>query len=510
MGAREERLNNESERVHRGGPPRGHEKLAESGRMFVRDRLRLFFDGGEMDAEVGTMARNFEAELAADGVVTGSAHIDGQSLFFTASDYSVKAGSIGRYHGEKLIRAQEAAIRAKRPILYLVDSSGARIDETAGHHVDKKGGGQLFYYHSIMSGFVPQVGVLYGTCFAGTAYTPVFCDLLVAMDDAAMAIASPRMVEMAIGQKTTPAELGGAKMHAEVSGSVDFLAGSEEEAAQIVRRIFEFLPASCEEKTPLREARPPATDPAAIDDIIPPDPNRPYPIKKLIDAVVDEGSFLEVKAHFAKELVVGFARVEGMAVGIVANDPSQKGGTLFPDSSDKGAEFVWLCDAYNIPLVYLVDTPGFMVGTAVERAGILRRGRKFIFATSSATVPRICVIVRKSYGAGIYAMSGPAYDPDVTLALPSAEIAVMGPEAAINAVYLNRLTAIEDPEERKALTERLRNEYRESYDIYRLAGEMVVDELVLPSDLRRQLAHYLDLYKDKEVPRPTRRHGTII
>ena len=510
MTEREERLVEEIARVKRGGPPRGHERLAEANRLFVRERLKYFFDDGVIDTEVGTMARNFDAELAGDGVVTGSARISGRELFFTASDYSVKAGSIGKYHGEKLIRAQEAAIRAKRPILYLVDSSGARIDETAGHHVDKKSGGQLFYLHSIMSGFVPQVGVLYGTCFAGTAYTPVFCDLLVMMEDSAMAIASPRMVEMVIGQKLSPAELGGAKMHAEVSGSVDFLAKTEEEAASIVRRIFEFLPSSCEEKPPTRKALPPATDPSEIDRIIPQDANRPYRIKALIDALVDAKSFLEVKAHYAKELVVGFARIDGATVGIVANDPSHKGGTLFPESSDKGAEFVWLCDAYQIPLVYLVDTPGFMVGSAVEKAGILRRGRKFIFATSSATVPRICVIVRKSYGAGIYAMSGPAYDPDVTLALPSAEIAVMGPEAAINAVYFNRLAAIQDPQERAEVTAKLRKEYQDSYDIYRLAGEMVVDELVPPSQLRQQLSHYLKLYANKEVSRPKRRHATII
>lgn len=510
MGNRQERLLRAIERVKAGGPQRGHAKLVESNRLFVRDRLKLFFDNQNVEAEVGTMARNFEEELACDGVVTGSATVSGTKIIFTASDYSVKAGSIGKYHGEKLIRAQESAIRAKRPILYLVDSSGARIDETAGHHVDKKGGGQLFYLHSIMSGFIPQVGVLYGTCFAGTAYTPVFCDLLVMMEDAAMAIASPRMVEMAIGQKLSPQELGGAKMHAEVSGSVDFIAKTEVEAAEIVRAIFEYLPSSCEEKTPLRPAKLPSRSPGEIDDIIPDDPNRPYQIRDLIDAFVDADSFLEVKAHYAKELCVGFARIDGRAVGIVANNPAIKGGTIFPESSDKGAEFVWLCDAYQIPLVYLVDTPGFMVGSAVERAGILKRGRKFIFATSSATVPRICVIVRKSYGAGIYAMSGPAYDPDVTLALPSAEIAVMGPEAAVNAVYFNKLAAIADPEERKAETLRLRQEYKESYNIYQLAGEMVVDELIIPSELRSQLCHYLDLYQNKVTLRPTRRHGTII
>ncbi len=217
-----------------------------------------------------------------------------------------------------------------------------------------------------------------------------------------------------------------------------------------------------------------------------------------------------MRPQYAAELVTGFARIEGRVVGIVANQPAVRGGTIFPESADKGAEFVWLCDAFNIPLLYLVDTPGFMVGTAVEQNAILRRGRKFIFATACATVPRLCVVVRKAYGAGIYAMSGPAYDPDVTLALPSAEIAVMGPEAAINAVYYNRIQAIEDPEERRRLVEQLRAEYRAGYDIFRLAGELVVDELIPPSRLREEVVRSFALYRDKRVELPKRKHGTII
>ena len=261
---------------------------------------------------------------------------------------------------------------------------------------------------------------------------------------------------------------------------------------------------------PRARSQEPLRDPKDIDDIIPLDPNRPYDVRELIQAIVDGNSFLEVKAQYAGELVTGFARLDGRVIGVVANQPLIKGGTIFPESADKGAEFVWLCDAYNIPLLYLVDTPGFMVGTAVEKGGILRRGRKFIFATSSATVPRICVVVRKAYGAGIYAMSGPAYDPELTLALPSAEIAVMGPEAAINAVYLNKLNAIEDPVERQKAVTTLRDDYRKSYDIFKLASELVVDEVIAPRDLRNQLARYFELYADKEVSLPSRKHGTIL
>jgi len=510
MGERELRLLEELDRIKKGGPSRGHEKQRAAGKLFVRERLSLFFDNGEILTETGRFARCWDLELPADGVVTGTGRINGRIVFFAANDFTVKAGSIGRYHGEKLIRTQEAAIRARRPILYLVDSSGARIDEAGGYHVDKHSAGKLFYLHSIMSGAVPQIGVLYGTCFAGTAYTPVFCDLLVMMRNSAMAIASPRMVEMVTGQKVTPEELGGADMHAKKSGSAHFIAESEEDAAAIVKRILSYLPDNCDSLPPQAPARDPARDPAEIDDIIPRDSNQPYDVHKLIEAIVDADSFLEVKAHYAPELVTGFARLNGRVIGIVANQPLIKGGALFPESSDKGAEFVWLCDAYNIPLLYLVDTPGFMVGTAVEQNGILRRGRKFIFATSCATVTRVCVVVRKAYGAGIYAMSGPAYDPDVTLALPSAEIAVMGPEAAINAIYYNQIQSIQDPEERERFVARLREEYRAGYDIFKLAGEMVVDDLIPPRDLRKELVRYFEVFSEKRVELPHRKHATII
>ncbi|QZA32135.1 acyl-CoA carboxylase subunit beta [Hydrogenibacillus sp. N12] len=508
MGERERRLIEERERIRQGGPPRGHERQRAAGKLFVRDRLRLFFDA--VETETGTFARYDDPELAADGVVTGSGTIDGRPVFFIASDYTVKAGSVGIRHAQKFLATQKAALRARRPIVYLVDSSGARIDETGGHHVDPGSIGEFYYMHSLLSGAVPQIGVLYGTCFAGTAYTPVFTDLLVMMKDAAMAIASPRMVEVAIGQKVTPEALGGVEVHAKKSGSVHFVAESEEEAAALVRRILSYLPDSSDGRPPSAPPVDPARDPEEIDAILPEDPNRPYDVRRLIEAIVDAGSFLEVKAMYAPELVTGFARLGGEVIGIVANQPAVKGGTIFPESADKGAEFVWLCDAYNIPLLYLVDTPGFMVGTMVEQNAILRRGRKFIFATASATVPRVSVVVRKAYGAGIYAMSGPAFHPDVTLALPSAEIAVMGPEAAVNAVYYNKIQAIEDPEERKRLVERLRAEYRAGYDIYKLAGELVVDELIPPKELRTQLMRYFELFREKHIELPRRKHATII
>lgn len=506
-----QKITSELERIQKGGSPKNHEKIKTLGKMFVRDRLKLYFDNGEPTYETGTFANATKKDLPADGVVTGAGKINDRLVYFTASDYTVKAGSIGRYHGEKILRMQEAAIKSKRPIVYMIDSSGGRIDEGGGYHSDKYSGGKIFYNHSIMSGRIPQIGVMYGPCFAGTAYMPVFCDFVVMLEGkAGMAIASPRMVQMATGQKVDIEQLGGAKMHAEKSGSVDFVVQTEEEAAEVVQKLLSYLPDSFEGKPPSAPPVPPTRDPLNIDNIIPKEPNQPYDVHELIESIVDGDSFLEVKKSYAKELVTGFARIDGRVVGIIANQPTVKGGAIFPDSSDKGANFVWLCDAYNIPLLYLCDTPGFMVGTQVEEQGILRKGRNFIYATSVANVPKLCVIVRKAYGAGIYAMAGPAYEPDTTIALPSAEVAIMGPEAAINAVYYNQLSQIPDPKQKAEFVKMLRDQYRASYDIYKLAGDMLVDDLIVPGDLRKELISRYEVFENKEFPLPKKKHGTML
>jgi len=506
---REQKLLAERERIYQGGPD--HEKIKKLGKLFVRDRLKLYFDDEKPYYETGLFANANKEKLPADGVVTGTGKIDDRLTFFMASDYTVKAGSIGKYHGEKILRIQEAAIRGRRPIVYLIDSSGGRIDEAGGYHVEKYSAGKIWYNHSMLSGRVPQIAVLYGPCFAGTAYMPVFSDFVIMVDKiSGMAIASPRMVQMATGQKVDIEELGGATMHTSKSGSADFIAKSEEEAAVIVKKLLAYLPDHFEAKAPSFPVVEPSRNPQEIDNIIPTEPNRAYDVRKLIEAIVDGNSFLEVKANYAKELVTGFARLNGKTVGIVANQPMQKGGAIFPESSDKGAKFVWTCDAYNIPLLYLCDTPGFMVGTKVEQEGILRKGRNFIYASSTANVPKMCVIVRKAYGAGIYAMAGPAYEPDTTIALPSAEIAIMGPEAAVNAVYYNKIKAVTDPQERAALVQELRDEYRAGYDIVKLSGELVVDDLVIPSELRKELIRRYETFENKDFPLPAKKHSTIL
>jgi len=321
-----------------------------------------------------------------------------------------------------------------------------------------------------------------------------------------MYLGSPRMAEMVIGEKVTLEEMGGARMHTGVSGCGHFLVESDEEGIDVARRYLSFMPTSW------REAPPPAppAEPAStvrLRELIPPDENKPFDMFELIDAVVDADSFLEVQRRWAKELIVGFARIDGRVVGLVANQPKQRGGVLFVDSSDKAARFIWSCNAFNVPLVFLADVPGFMMGTQVERQGIIRAGAKMISAVSEATVPKLSVIIRKAYGAGLYAMAGPAFDPDACIALPGARIAVMGPEAAINAVYYNQVQAIEDPEERAAFVEKLRREYSEEIDILHLASELVVDAVIQPEDLRAEISCRLALSASKRRDWPQKRNA---
>jgi acetyl-CoA carboxylase carboxyltransferase component len=510
MTDREQRVLEEIEGILEGGPERGHEKLERIGKLFVRDRLAGMFD--EILFEDGTFA-NYEAEenLAADAIVTGAGIIDGRKVFFAANDYTVKAGTFAEQSLEKLVRIQEHAIEAGAPILYLIDSSGGRIDVQSTFYADRYHGGKQFYNQCVMSGRIPQIAVLYGPNFAGTAYQPVFSDYLIMVEDiSAMAIASPRMVEMVTGAETSIEELGGPDVHARETGSVDAVVADEQAAISTVHRLLGYLPQSFEGTPPETSGRPPSVDPAETDGIIPDDPNAAYDVHDLVDAVVDADSFFELKPEYAPEMVTGLARIDGRAVGVVANQPAVKAGSLYPESSEKAAGFVWQCDAYDVPLLYLCDTPGYMVGEGVEHDGILQRGRKLIFATSCATVPKVSVFVRKAYGAGTYAMAGPSFDTDSTLALPSAEIAVMGPEAAVNAVYANELADIDDPEAYERRERELREEYREDIDIRKLASEMVIDEIVPPRDLRAEIVNRFIAHGDKEKHRPPRKHGAML
>ncbi len=501
-----ERLERELERIAKGGAEKYHQKNREQGKLFVRDRLALLLDPGSL-VEDGALANALDPELPADGVVTGLGRVGGRPVCVMANDSTVKAGSWGARTVEKIVRIQEVALRERLPLFYLVDSAGARITDQVEMFPGRRGAGRIFHNEVHLSGVVPQICLLFGPSAAGGAYIPAFCDVVVMVEgNASMYLGSPRMAEMVIGEKVTLEELGGARMHCAVSGCGDFLVKTEEEAIALARRWFSYLPRSHRELPPEAAPRHPRPGVRAIDAIVPRDQNRPFDVLELIDALVDDASFCEVKKLWAPEVVTGLARIEGQVVGIVANQPRVKGGVLFVDSADKAARFIWLCDAFNVPLVYLADVPGFMIGTKVERAGIIRSGAKMISAVSEATVPRVCVVVRKAYGAGLYAMDGPGFAPSATLALPQAMIAVMGPEAAVNAVYFNKIQ--EKPEaERAAYVEALREEYRKDIDIEKLASELVVDAVVPGHRLRQELSARLRLYAEGYEPPRERKRG---
>ncbi|WP_323172998.1 acyl-CoA carboxylase subunit beta [Natrialba sp. PRR66] len=519
---REELLREEIAEILEGGPEKYKERLPEQGKLFVRDRLDLWFGDGDESGGGKTSGITFEDgkfanfdddddDLPADGLITGAAEFEGRDLHFMANDFTVKAGSMAEKGVEKFLRMQQRALKTGRPVLYLMDSSGGRIDQQTGFFANREGIGKYYYNHSMLSGRVPQICVLYGPCIAGAAYTPVFADFTVMVRDvSAMAIASPRMVEMVTGEDIDLQDLGGPDVHARHSGSADLIAEDEEHARELVAKLIGYLPDNSDEKPPQTEGTAPRLSPDGIDAIVPQEPNRGYDMFDVIERVVDADSVLELRPEYGKEIITAFARIDGRPIGIVANQPNHRAGAIFPDAAEKAAEFIWTCDAYDVPLLYLCDTPGFMAGSQVEKDGILEQGKKMIYATSSATVPKQSVVVRKAYGAGIYAMSGPAYDPESVIGLPSGEIAIMGPEAAINAVYANRLADIDDPDERAEREQELREEYREDIDIHRMASEVVIDEIVPPSSLRDELENRFAFYETVEKDLPDKKHGTIL
>jgi len=503
----EEELAKATERALAGNLDAQRDKLASQHKLFVRDRIGLLLDEGSFIED--TLLANTLAptgDLPADGVVTGVGRVEGRPVCVVANDTTVKAGSWGARTVEKMVRVTEYALRHETPIFWLIDSAGARITDQVELFPGRRGAGRIFYNQVKLSGRVPQVCCLFGPSAAGGAYIPSFCDIIVMVEgNASMYLGSPRMAEMVIGEITTLEEMGGARMHATVSGCGDNLAFDDEDAIDQAKAFFSYLPTSWRDQPPTYAARPPARSITA--DMVPADEHIPFDMHDLIDGLVDEESFFEIKPLYAPEVIVGFGLLDGSPIGIVANNPAQLGGVLFVDSADKCARFIWLCDAFNVPLVFLADVPGFMVGTAVERQGIIRHGAKMVTAVSEATVPKVSVIVRKAYGAGLYAMSGPAFEPEATIALPTAKIAVMGPEAAVNAVFANKIAAIENPAEREAFVAEQRRIYEEDVDLMRLASELVIDAVVDFPQLRREIVQRLELARGKDRSFSDRRHG---
>ncbi len=484
---------------------KGRDKLQVQGKLAVRERIDLLIDAGTF-VEDGRYANAIAEGLPADGVVTGRGEVDGRAAIVVANDPTVKAGSWGARTVEKMIRATEMALREELPIVWFVDSAGARITDQVQLFPGRRGAGRIFHNQVALSGKVAQICCLFGPSAAGGAYIPSFTDLIIMVEgNASMYLGSPRMAEMVVGEKVSLEEMGGARMHCTVSGVGDVLASDDTEAIELAKIYFSYMPDSWAAPTPHYAFEEPANP--LLPETVPEAESVPFDVHEVIDGLIDEDSFFEIKELFAPELVIGLGRLGGETVGIVANNSAVKGGVLFTDSADKAARFIWLCDAYGIPLIYLADVPGFMIGSEVERGGIIRHGAKMVSAVAEATVPQFCVVVRKAYGAGLYAMGGPGFGPDVTLALPTARIAVMGPEAAVNAVYAGKIAEIEDLAERERFVADKRAEYLEDVDLERLAADLVIDGVLEADVLRAELLHRLRYAAHRERHFSTRRRG---
>jgi acetyl-CoA carboxylase carboxyltransferase component len=500
-----EALSQVRKRVTAGGAERYHAANAAKGKLFARERIALLVDEGTF-VEDGLYANSLADGLPADGVITGIARIDGRHVCVMANDSTVKAGSWGARTVEKIIRIIERAYQTSVPMVYLVDSAGARITDQVDLFPGRRGAGKIFHTQVRASGAIPQACALFGPSAAGGAYIPAFCDVVAMVEgNASMYLGSDRMVEMVTGEKTTLEAMGGARVHTAESGVGHFLCKTEQEALDVVRSYLSYLPSNWQQQPPSAEAAQPAK--VDIGALVPASERQAFDMRRYVKGLVDEGSFFEIQALWARELTIGFARLDGEVIGVVGNNSMFKGGVLFVDSADKASRFVQLCDAFNVPLLFLSDVPGFMVGSAVEKQGIIRHGAKMITAISEATVPKICVIVRKAYGAGLYAMAGPGFDPDATIALPTAKIAVMGAEAAVNAVYANKIAALGSDEERAAFVAERRAEYERDIDIMRLASELVVDTVIEPADLRDELIRRYVAARGKDRSFSRRRHG---
>jgi acetyl-CoA carboxylase carboxyltransferase component len=480
-------------------------KLTAQGKLYVRDRVSMLVDEGTF-VEDGQLANALTSGLPADGVVTGQGLIDGRPVLVVANDPGVKAGSWGARTVEKIVRITERALTEELPIFWLIDSAGARITDQVALFPGRRGAGRIFHNQVALSGKVPQICCLFGPSAAGGAYIPAFCDIVIMVEgNASMYLGSPRMAEMVIGEHVSLEEMGGARMHCTVSGCGDNLAVDDADAIEQAKLFFSFLPACWREQPPDALAEPAAFE--LSDDAVPVEESVPFDVHDLLDGLVDVDSFFEIKPLFAAELVVGFARVDGRPVGVVANNSAVRGGVLFVDSADKAARFIWLCDAFNVPLLYLADVPGFMIGSEVERQGIIRHGAKMITAVAEATVPQLSIIVRKAYGAGLYAMAGPGFMPDACIALTTAKIAVMGPQAAVNAVYAGKIAEIADPVERDDFVVRMRAEYEQDVDLLRLAADLVIDAIITPAELRAQLVARFAVLVGKSRAVASKHHG---
>ncbi|MGH2961065.1 MAG: acyl-CoA carboxylase subunit beta [Solirubrobacterales bacterium] len=507
-----EDLHARRERAKLGG---GEEKIAvqhERGKLTARERIDLLVDPGTF-VEIGIQAGPHFSQRAmdgreapADGVITGWGNVDGRPCCIAAYDFTVMAGSMGVTGEQKVGRLREMALQKRMPLIWLLDSAGARIQEASGSIF--AGSGHLFREEVTMSGVVPLVAAMMGPCAAGTAYIPGLSDFVpMVVGQGAMALAGPHLTKAVTGEDISMEDLGGAKVHCRKSGVGDLEVKDDSECIDVVKRYLSYFPAHCEARPPLRErSDPEGRMSEKLLDIVPESSRQPYDMYELIGEIVDDGEILDIKPKFARTIITCLARFGGRPAGIVANQPKQLGGILENDSADKAARFINLCDAFNIPLVFLQDVPGFMVGSKVEHAGIIRHGAKMLYAVSRATVPKVTVIVRKAYGAGYYVMCGKAYEPDLIVGWPSAEISVMGPEGAVNIIGRSAIEASDDPE---ATREQMLAEVKKSIDPYVAAKNDLVDDIIDPRETRPAIVRGLRMAADKRIQRPWRKHGVM-
>ncbi len=493
----------------------GEERIARQHaqeKLTARERLDLLLDAGSF-VELGIHAgihfsvRGLEGkEAPADGVITGYGKVDGRLVAVCAYDFTVMAGSMGMTGELKVSRLRDLALTKRIPFVWLLDSAGARIQEAVGSLF--AGSGHLFREEVVMSGVIPQVAALMGPCAAGTAYIPGLADFVpMVKGRGSMALAGPHLVRAAVGEDVTQEELGGSRVHCRKSGVGDLEVADDEECIERIKEYLSYFPSHCEEPPPIVESADPIDrrDKELLD-VIPESNRKPYDVYDVIRRIVDDGEYFDLKPQWARTIVTCLARFGGRPAGIVASQPKQLGGILDNDSADKAARFVNLCNAFGIPLVFLQDVPGFMVGTKVEQAGIIRHGAKMLHAVANATVPKVTVVLRKAYGAGYYVMCGKAYEPDLIVAWPSAEISVMGAEGAVEIVFRKQVEEAEDPAAKKA---ELIAAYRELIDVYVAARNDMIDDVIDPRETRPTICRALEMAAGKRVERPWKRHGVV-
>jgi acetyl-CoA carboxylase carboxyltransferase component len=505
-------LRERRERLRLGGGEERIEAQHAAGKLTARERIALLIDEGSF-TEFGIHGRPHFSQRAmdgreapADGVITGWGTVDGRLCAVAAYDFTVMAGSMGMTGELKVGRLRELALSKRMPLVWLLDSAGARVQEAIGSQF--AGTGHLFREQVHASGVIPQVAAVMGPCAAGTAYIPGLADFVPMVSGrGSMALAGPHLVRAAVGEEVSAEDLGGARVHCRRSGVGDLETADDAECIEAVRRYLSYFPLHCDEAPPVHAASDPVdrADEELLD-VLPGSTRAAYDMYEIIRRIVDDGEYFDLKPHWARSIITCLARFGGRSAGIVANQPRHLGGILDNDSADKAARFINLCNAFGIPLVYLVDVPGFMVGTKVEEAGIIRHGAKMLFATANATVPKLTVVVRKAYGAGYYVMCGRAYEPDLIVAWPTAEISVMGAEGAVEILMRRQLAEAEDPAAARA---QMTAGFQQTIDVYGAAGNGMIDDVIDPRETRATICRGLEMAVGKRVLRPARR-GPVV